>query len=423
MPSQFIGGRWEGVNIHKGAEMKLIVDFEAESGDALRGILRQPDMPFAAGVLTDISYRHPSVGFKVKGTQLIFEGRQEGDVITGTSRDGEFTATFRLERAATKVPASSFLSEEVSFDGGRTLSGTLVFPVKKGRHPAIVLLHGSGSGPREGLLPLAEIFASRGVASLIYDKRDAGDVAGTELVGFDDLAEDALAAVRFLKRRGDIRAEQIGLWGGSQGAGLAAMVAAKTPDVAFIVGVSGGGVTYSELIIYQITNRLRAQKFSDQEIGEALAAVKQLHDFVRTGDNPKSIQAVLDEAQNKRWGAHALPRKAPTATERSTWIQWRHLDGNPVEFWEKVTVPVLAVWGEKDASVPVALSVERIGGALTRARNRDVTIKVFPGANHSLVRPSGIRPDTGGEWDWARIAPGYLETVVNWVLERVEVSK
>ena len=424
MPAHSIGGRWEGVNVHRGAELKLVVDFEPGAGDAPRGRLRQPDLPFAGGALADISYRHPSLRFKVGGTQLVFEGRLEGDVITGTSRDGDFTSTFRLERTAAKVPEPPFLSEEVSFEsGGVTLAGTLVSPAKKGRHPAVVLLHGSGAGPREGLRPLAEIFASRGVAALVYDKRDAGDVPGTELLGFDELTRDALAAVRFLKGRGDVNAAQVGLWGGSQGAGVAAMAAAQAPDLAFLVSVSGGGVTYSELIVYQITNRLRAQKFSEREISEALAAVKQLHDFVRTGDNPEAAQAALDKAQGKRWASHALPKRVPTAAERATWIQWRHLDGDPLESWGKVTVPVLAVWGEKDASVPVELSARRIEDALRRAGNRDVTVKIFEGANHGLVRPSGVRPDTGGRWDWARITPGYMETVVNWVLERVDAAE
>jgi dienelactone hydrolase len=404
--------------------MKIVVDFEPGTDAApLRGRLRQIDMPFVDGALADITYRHPSVRFRINETQLVFEGKLEGEVITGTSRDGEFTATFRLMRTATKIPEPPFVSEEVRFDSaGTTLAGTLVSPSKKGRHPAIVLLHGSGAGPRQALRPLAEMFASRGVAAFVYDKRAVGDARVAELVDFNDLTKDASAAVEFLKRRGDdINAQQIGLWGGSQGAGLAAMVAAQTPNVAFIVAVSGGGVTYSELIVYQITNRLRAQKFSEDEIREALAAVGQLHEFVRTGDNPAAMQAALDKAHGKRWAALALPKRAPTAEERATWIQWRHLDSNPLEFWEKLTIPVLAIWGENDASVPVDVSAERIADALKRAGNRDVTIKIFPGANHGLFLPPGIRPDTGGKWDWPRIAPGYMDLVFNWLLERVDV--
>ena len=421
--SMSLEGRWEGVNVHRAAQMKLVLDLQA-GANGLRGRLFQPDYPLRVGEIAEVNYNPPAISFQIEGTQLRFEGTRDGESIRGTSRDGEFTATFELKRSMTQTPPQSFREQEVSFQSNDArIGGTLLLPVAEGQYPGVVLIHGSGPGPRAALRPMAETFSRNGIAALIYDKRDVGNVRGTELVESENLIADALAAVKFLGSRSEINARQLGVWGVSQGGGVAAEVAARSREVAFMVGVSSGGVTYAEMIVYQITNRLRAQNFSQAEIEEATAAIEQLHEFVRTRKDPEALQATLDRAWKKRWGPIALPTKAvPTDKELSTWIQWRRLDTSPVEPWQKLTVPVLAIWGEKDLSVPVNTSVARITAALARAQNRDATIKIFPGADHGLTLPMGIRSDTEGAWDWPRIAPGYLELTMDWVKSRATAA-
>ena len=62
------------------------------------------------------------------------------------------------------------------------------------------------------------------------------------------------------------------------------------------------------------------------------------------------------------------------------------------------------MFGEFDDVIPVQTSVERIEAALKRAGNRDVTIKVFPRANHT------IQP-----------APEFLDLMVEWTVLRVRI--
>jgi dienelactone hydrolase len=82
------------------------------------------------------------------------------------------------------------------------------------------------------------LFARHGVAALLYDKRDVGyEPGGTDLVDLRDLAGDALAAVALLKARNDIRDDQIGLWGISQGGMVAPIAAAQSSDVAYVIAV------------------------------------------------------------------------------------------------------------------------------------------------------------------------------------------
>lgn len=50
----------------------------------------------------------------------------------------------------------------------------------------------------------------------------------------------------------------------------------------------------------------------------------------------------------------------------------------PVPMREKVKVPVLLVWSDKDTVVPVAEGKTIIENALKKAGNKDLTIKIFP---------------------------------------------
>jgi alpha/beta superfamily hydrolase len=62
----------------------------------------------------------------------------------------------------------------------------------------------------------------RGVAVLRYDSRGVGGSSGAPYqFTIPDVAEDALAAIRYLKTRNDINPAQIGLCGQSQGAVVA----------------------------------------------------------------------------------------------------------------------------------------------------------------------------------------------------------
>ena len=79
-------------------------------------------------------------------------------------------------------------------DGDVTLAGTLTAPQGAGRHPAIVLLHGSGPQDRRGLLPFTSFLVRHGIALFGYDKRGVGGSTGDwKGASFDDLASDALA--------------------------------------------------------------------------------------------------------------------------------------------------------------------------------------------------------------------------------------
>jgi len=99
-----------------------------------------------------------------------------------------------------------------------TLSGTLTVP-KKDQSSCAILLSGYGSTTRDNpsrnfprYKVLAEELARKGIASLRFDDRGSGKSTKVNWhdYTFYDLAEEALAALKFVKEIPNIDSEKIG---------------------------------------------------------------------------------------------------------------------------------------------------------------------------------------------------------------------
>src|SRR5262249_14421298 len=155
-----------------------------------------------------------------------------------------------------------------SFENGDvTLAGSLLLPLTPGPHPAVIFVHGSGPSSRNDYRLWANYFAANGFATLIFDKRGVGESTGNwAAAGFDELAGDALAEIEQLKTRADIQPQKIGLCGMSQAGWIMPLAASRSADVAFIISLSGAGVTPEEQGAYMVEHRVRAEKFTDAEV-------------------------------------------------------------------------------------------------------------------------------------------------------------
>jgi pimeloyl-ACP methyl ester carboxylesterase len=312
--------------------------------------------------------------------------------------------------------------EEVTIANGNvTLSGTLITPATEGPHPAIILLHGSGPLTRYSFGPYPHFFTSLGLAVLVYDKRGAGastgirvDASTTGSQGHivdeyypDGLADDALAAFRFLQARRDVNAKEIGFWGSSEGGMLATYVASRNAAVAFTTNSSGFAGPLWQTLSYQLGATLREAGAPPAEVDQALAFAKRLLKVSRTGED---YQLFLDERakavlEKKPW----VSSKNPPSLEQMRW-DWTHvLSFNPLPALEKVTCPVLGLWGQLDNYTDAAAAQANMRTALSKSGNKDFTLKIFPDANHPLMEMPAR----------SRMAPGVFETLRSWIGRRV----
>lgn len=310
----------------------------------------------------------------------------------------------------------SFREEEVRFRNSDViLSGTLFIPSGKGPHPVIVFIHGDGHETREGYRFFAELFARQGVAALIYDKRGAGSSTGDwRKSRFSDLADDALAAVQLLKNCNDINPKQIGLWGGSQGGWIAPLAASHSKDVAFLIIKSGSGVGPAKLATYKSVTRVRNAGYSPEVIEQVTALMNLQFDILRTGKGWEKLEAEVQKVRNESWYRHVAVMRH--SAWDSSWMNYgADIDFDPVPVFENLNIPVLSLLGESDVETPVQ-ETAAILKRIKKERNKDFTVKVFPGAEHQIELPRQVKSRPN-------YAPGYLDTMTGWTLERVSVNE
>ena len=304
--------------------------------------------------------------------------------------------------AASAAGAAS-APETVRFrNGAITLTGTLELPDTPAPHPAVILLTGSDPSPRDAPFfeDLRRRFTERGFAALSYDKRGVGDSGGKyeETPDFDVSAGDGLAAVRMLRGRADIDTARIGVWGVSQGGWIAMLMASKSRQVAFVINVSGPGVSPFEQTMFQRGVDLAERGIPPEQVKEALGVRRAVLTYLATGKGGPAANAAWKGASGRPWFAAARetdrwfeslasmksipPPSALPADVIATLRRTYRYD--PAAVAARVRVPVLNVFGGKDRHIPVEPSVAALKAAFRRSGNHDATIRVLPEGGHAL---------------------------------------
>jgi pimeloyl-ACP methyl ester carboxylesterase len=220
---------------------------------------------------------------------------------------GKITSlTWRREGAPPRIARLVEIEkhEDVRFsNGGVQLTGTLISPATGRKHPAIILVHGSGAENREYVLPWARFLIRRGIAVLGYDKRGVGGSTGDwNTASFDDLAGDVVAAFEYLKTRADIDRGNIGLLGVSQAGWIMPLAAVRAKDIAFLISVSGAGVPGAETTIDQTKNELSALGTPPQLVEEVVGLLTLQYHYARTGQGWDEYAAARAKVSAKMGG-------------------------------------------------------------------------------------------------------------------------
>ena len=328
--------------------------------------------------------------------------------------------TTSVEKLSEKYPVRE---EAVRFVSGKVnLAGTLVLPEGPGAHPAVVLFHGSGRQARD--LFTARWFALQGVAALAYDKRGVGESAGDfRAIPFMELCDDGLAAIGYLKSRKEIDAKHIGVWGVSQGGWLGPLAASRSADVAFVIAVSGPGVSPDEQMIVYYANGLRRQGVPEGDVREASAVRRDIWKYISSGNGYEKVKAELEQARTKRWFSRAkaqqdnsfetLPKPEDLGKPVGRSLVWftQEMNYDPVAALRALRVPALFLFGDRDQLIPVQESVTVLQRVLAEDAHHDFTIREFANDDHEMKVDVG---ETRGEID-----PDYLRAMREWLATHV----
>jgi hypothetical protein len=233
-----------------------------------------------------------------------------------------------------------------------------------------------------------------------------------------------------LKKQNKINTKKIGFLGHSEGGIIAPLAAENSNDVAFMVLMSGTGVTGGDLLLEQQKELLKKNNVPDSIITEDLELQKKINETLAEGkdlnDIEKDIRAFTEKDYNNlsKEVKASIPNKeayinsnvrSQILTFNNPWFKF-YIKYDPIPALEKVKVPVLMTFGELDLQVPVSENKPKMEEALTKGGNKNFKSVVFPKANHLYQEAITGSP---GEYSQLpkKFVPGFLDTIANWILE------
>ena len=423
-------GVWRGDLIFGANKLPIVIHINADTTATLdspmQGAKGIPcNKPIISG--DSISIAMPMLNAAFNGSM-----QPDGKNITGTFRQGitlplTLTASTEEEsliiRPQTPTPPFPYITEEVTFSHSDiTLAGTLSTPAWRKRHPAVVLISGSGTQDRDETIMnhrpfavIADHLTRAGIAVLRYDDRGAGGSSPAKSTDTSfDFAKDAEAAVDYLKSRPDIDPDHIGIIGHSEGGLIAMLMAASRPDdIDFAVSLAGSAVKGKEIII--------RQNFAQYELAgktPTTAETAQIHDIFNAIDtiaDTTTLSVTLRSIMTRLGTAVDTSRieqniAAMTSAWYTTFIRF-----DPTETLHAVRCPILALNGEWDWQVDADTNLKAIADAIPGA-----TIRRYPRLNHFFQEAASKTESINYGAITQTISPQVLHDITSWILSTVK---
>lgn len=400
-------GHWSGTAVRGGESRPLTLTVE-RSGEGLVARYAIPSLSLAGMPLSRFAFDDRSGAIT---TARGFSGRLEGGRIVGSLLPALLHGSpvaVTLDRAEAPPPEMTHERDVQFISRGFILRGRLIGPAGPGRHPAMVSLHGSGPSTRWLALARARRFAEAGYAMLIFDKPGSGESQGDwTMTSLDQMAEDALAALAFLRAQPEVDPRRVGLWGHSQAGQVISRAAALSNDIAFAIVLAGGGLTAREVEDYGYLGRLRRAGATPEMSARAMAWVRDYYDYVRTGRGYAALAARLAGEPAPDWvRALGVGTVYPTPAQQPMWRWVATYD--PTSDIRRMRMPVLLLFASADENTPGERSLAAWRSALAAGGNRRVEWRLFAGADHHFL----TQAETNG---WPSLAPLYYETQIAWL--------
>ncbi|MFP4597605.1 MAG: alpha/beta hydrolase family protein [Persicimonas sp.] len=335
-------------------------------------------------------------------------------------------------------PPQAITSEEITFESrGDELTGVIDRPKTAGGPlPAVVILHDAGPLDRRGVfagslglqLPvevavyqeLAEALAQSGYMVLRYDKRTCvdGGPAGCDYPRSyiedhrEELAEalssDAEAAVEALREQRDADPTRILLVGHGQGAELALAINEEV-DASAMVLLSPSPYPVDEVILHQSEislAHLKARRAREGNTTLGTLLDEQIDALAQTRDEQQEAFAALRAGEAEDSDVLDAPTR--------TWLGMFELHERAMSRLQQTRTPVLAIFGERDPSLPDD-SAERFEEKMARLR---------PNAVESMPHTSRLMVAVDDEEnDSTQISEAAHRMILEFLLETAETPE
>ena len=447
-------GDWSGALEVGAMKLRLILHITRTDDGSLRATMDSIDQSAMGIPVDEIRFDGHTLVTVLRAINGSYEATLDktGRTLTGTWKQGvnalplvftrtEDAASLLPKRPQEPKPPFPYDSRDVEFrNGDVTLAGTLSLPEGAGPFPAVLLISGSGPQNRDEaimghkpFLVLADHLARNGIAVLRFDDRGVGKSTGSFAdATTKDFASDVEVGVAYLRTLKEIDSKHVGLIGHSEGGIVAPMVAARSPDVNFLILMAGVGVPIEELLREQSRLLLKSNGADEAYIARNEAVAKRMFIIAKTEKDAMVRKDRLQEFSQSVIDSVAatgspLPEDVKAALQggvemlATPWMSYL-LSYDPAATLRRVRVPVLAINGELDLQVSPSQNLPTIKAALESGGNRDVTTLELPKLNHLFQTAT-----TGNPAEYSiieeTISPVALNVIADWIVARTAPKK
>jgi pimeloyl-ACP methyl ester carboxylesterase len=408
-----VAGHWEGAFSRMGSIQAAEVDLRVERG-VLAGTFRIPELGLAGEPLREIAVTDSTVAFRLLYGRFEMRLDAAAGELRGSNPRWNPVVDLHLKRAAAAEAAYDTETVRVRA-AGAAIAGTLYRPRRSGPAPLVVVAGGSEQATRAGWEYRAwgDVLARHGIAVFVYDRRgrgaSTGDSADTDL---RTEAADVVAMVRALVRRPDVDRRRVAVLGTSRGGWVAPLAAAASPDVTLLLLECAPAVGVAEQELQRIARVEPDDSLSAADVAEAAAYERFWLGAALAGAPWRTIDSASAVARGARWRGIAV---IPSSPADAAW--WARNEHDAAAVLRRVRVPVVALFGANDRTVPPEENAAAMRHALEAGGNRNVSVRVLPEAGHGLwlfgsLRGGGEWKWPGAYWRWARKAPGAYDAVI-----------
>ncbi|TRZ44319.1 alpha/beta hydrolase family protein [Robertkochia solimangrovi] len=434
---QNITGDWYGEIQIQG--LNLSIQFHiSETENGFQSTMDSPDQGATGIPVTTTTYQAPNLTLKVSSAGLEYNGvfDEQSQTINGnlTQMGNSFPLKLdrnKKEKERPQLPKAPFpyKSEDISFTNtidGITLSGTLTIPEGKGPFPSVVLVSGSGPQNRDseimGHKPfwvLADHLSRNGIAVLRYDDRGTAASKGDFKTATTlDLANDAEAAFTFLLNQESSDKTRTGIIGHSEGGIIAPMIAERNDNIAFLILLAAPTLRGDKLMLLQ-------KKKVEEKSGVNPITIEKSQEIFG-GAYYKIVNATPETALADTLHTYFMDKfeggipesrlNTIIAQLTSPWmVGFMKYDPEPV--LEKLTLPILAIYGSNDLQVPPKPNLTIMQEALKKAGNQSATVLELRFLNHLMQESEtglpgeyGLIPQT--------LSPEVMNLISEWIKDQ-----
>jgi len=288
------------------------------------------------------------------------------------------------------------------------LPGVVTCPPDAERHPAVVMVGGSGGvnmdaaiGPNKPFRDTALGLASRGICVVRYDKRKAAHrervIANLEtLTIVDDTIDDAVMAIEVAKKYPLIEPKAIFVLGHSLGGYALPRIAARSAIPCGFIVMAGTARPLEQVFVPQMQRFARV----DGEVSaDEAAAIAE-------------AEAAEARVGQLRPGVHMDRMLLPGHLPVSYWLD---LKAHPAaEYAGRMTRPVLVLQGARDLNVGIE---ELSGWRHNLSHNPTASFKSYPTLNHLFMVSDG-KTGTRENLEPGNVAQEVIEDIAVWTRQQ-----